>query len=84
MPDDLKERLLTPISWGKLSDAYYEGTIAWVDEERKEARDRIEALERLVERAFRDGIAYAGNVVVTDVDLAWEQSRVRAELRGEG
>lgn len=42
-------------------------------------RDRLAAL---VEQAFRDGIAYATNTVVTDVDLAWAQSRAREALRG--
>lgn len=45
-----------------------------------EWKDRAEKAEALVERAFRDGIAYASNVNVTDVDLAWEQSQVRAAL----
>jgi hypothetical protein len=46
-------------------------------------RTRIAEIEALVERAFRDGIAYASNVSVKDADLAWEQSQVRAALAKE-
>jgi hypothetical protein len=34
----------------------------------------------LVERAFRDGLAYGGNVENSDPDLAWSHSRIRADL----
>ena len=45
---------------------------------------RAEKAEALVERAFRDGVAYATNVNVRDADLAWEQSQVRAALKEQG
>jgi hypothetical protein len=48
-----------------------------------EALARAEKAEALVERAFRDGVAYATNVNVKDVCLAWEQSQVRAALAKE-
>ena len=40
----------------------------------------VQSMREAVEQAFRDGIAYASMVKVTDVDLAWEQSRARAAL----
>lgn len=43
---------------------------------------RIVELEALVERAFKDGVAYGTNVAVEDVELAWLQSKVKAELEG--
>lgn len=49
------------------------------------AEARAEAAEKrladLAEQAFRAGVAYATNCEVTDVDLAWSQSRVRAALK---
>ena len=58
---------------------------SWVDEDEDEATcleaaDAIERLTALVEQAFRDGLSYASNVEVSDPDLAWEHSRVRAIL----
>lgn len=54
------------------------------------AESRAAALEQevvrlgaLVERAFRDGLTYATNVVVTDPDAAWQFSRARAALQAE-
>lgn len=49
-----------------------------------DARAAIEIIQPLVERAFRDGIAYASNCTVTDIDEAWRTSSVRAEMMGEG
>lgn len=47
-----------------------------------DARAAIAAsgLAMLVERAFRDGLAFATNVVVHDPDEAWRTSRIRASL----
>lgn len=50
---------------------------------RRHARAAIEATAPLVERAFKDGLAYAGNVHNPDPELAWQQSRVRASLQGD-
>ncbi len=44
---------------------------------------RISLLERGIEQAFRDGISYATNVDVKDVELAWNTSRARALNGGE-
>lgn len=43
----------------------------------------VERLKGLVETAFRDGLTYATNVIVTDADEAWRTSRVRAALQVE-
>lgn len=40
----------------------------------------VERLRTLVETAFRDGLTYGTNVVVTDADEAWRTSRVCAAL----
>jgi len=48
---------------------------------RSYARAALEATAPLVERAFKDGLAYAGNVHNPDPELAWQQSRVRASLQ---
>lgn len=47
-----------------------------------DARAAIEAtgMAALVEQAFRDGLAFASNVLVHDPDEAWRTSRVRASL----
>lgn len=37
-------------------------------------------VEELVERAFKDGLAYGSNVECADPETAWMQSRVRASL----
>lgn len=37
-------------------------------------------ISELVERAFRDGIAYAEIAEISGVNFAWEQSRVRRDL----
>lgn len=37
-------------------------------------------VEELVERAFKDGLAYGSNVEGADPETAWMQSRVRASL----
>lgn len=42
---------------------------------------RCKRLEAQVEQAFRDGLAYATNVVVTDADEAWRTSRARLALQ---
>ncbi len=44
---------------------------------------RIRLLERGIEQAFRDGISYATNVDVKDVELAWSTSRACALNGGE-
>jgi hypothetical protein len=48
---------------------------------------QLRQTRELVERAFRDGVAYATICEVVDVDLAWETSAVRSvltALQGEG
>lgn len=45
------------------------------------AEARCKRLEAQVEQAFRDGLAYATNVVVTDADEAWRTSRARLALQ---
>lgn len=40
--------------------------------------------EDLVERAFRDGLAYGTNVSSADPDVAWEHSSIRAAIRNRG
>lgn len=57
--------------------------LAAMDVCRTIARAAIEATAPLVERAFKDGLAYAGNVHNPDPELAWQQSRVRASLQGD-
>jgi hypothetical protein len=47
--------------------------IATLEAQLRQARE-------LVERAFRDGVAYATICEVVDVDLAWETSAVRTTL----
>lgn len=47
------------------------------------ARAAIEAIEPVVEQAFKDGMVYGNNVKDADPELAWQQSRVRASLSGE-
>jgi len=44
------------------------------------ARAAIEAIEPVVEQAFKDGMVYGNNVKDADPELAWQQSRVRASL----
>jgi len=44
-------------------------------------RDKLLAL---VEQAFRDGLTYASNVVITDPDEAWRTSRARSALADMG
>lgn len=39
-----------------------------------------EKLKKLVERAYRDGLAYASNITVVDPDDAWRTSRVRSDM----
>jgi hypothetical protein len=45
---------------------------------------RIYELEELVERAFRDGLAYGGNVENADPDVAWQHSKARSLLSTGG
>lgn len=42
--------------------------------------EEMERLKSLVERAFKDGVAYAGNVRNPDPDIAWGHSAVRQAL----
>jgi len=44
------------------------------------ARAAIEAIEPVVEHAFKDGMVYGNNVKDADPELAWQQSRVRASI----
>lgn len=48
-----------------------------------EAAAAITALEAAVEQAFRDGLTYATNCVVTDPDEAWRTSRARAAIESK-
>lgn len=45
------------------------------------AEAQRDKLKGMVEQAFRDGLAYATNVVVTDADEAWRTSRARQALQ---
>ena len=55
--------------------------IPWPHRILHEAADAIEQRDALVEQAFRDGMIYGNNVIVTDPDEAWRTSRARAALR---
>jgi len=48
-----------------------------------EAATEIERHPAAVEQAFRDGLTYATNCVVTDPDEAWRTSRARRALHTE-
>ena len=45
------------------------------------AEAQVANLTEQVRQAFLDGVTYASNVEVTDLELAWEQSRARAALQ---
>jgi len=53
------------------------------NEIKAEAAAAITALEAEVEQAFRDGLAYATNCVVTDPDEAWRTSRAPASIESK-
>ena len=64
---------------------------SWADvEENKRAEYRgyaraaIEAIEPLVERAFKDGVAIGFLYDVPDPAAMWLTSKVRSSLKGEG
>ena len=47
---------------------------------RQQAEAALSAIEPTIEQAFKDGLAYGTNVADADPDMAWQQSRIRAEL----
>ena len=58
----------------------FRGSLATASGKMMLTESRFSQAADLVEQAFRDGIAYATNVKVDSVDLAWEQSKVKAQL----
>lgn len=62
---------------GPAPDAlHHKDTASVIDE----AAARITEIEKAVEQAFRDGLAYGSNVENADPDIAWGHSRARAAL----
>lgn len=73
----MSEGLSKRLRGGNSLASYWSGDI---DRVMVEAANHIDALEAMVEQAFRDGLAYASNVEITDPDLAWQTSSIRQAL----
>lgn len=76
---------MTPEHYGFQTAEEFQGTMAYGAQlvALRKARDIIaicaEEMAQLVERAFKDGL-WIGENVSTTPDLAWETSKVRADL----
>ncbi len=77
----------TYLASAEAAEFHRDNAVTMWDAERKAhlaSKAEVERLKSLVETAFRDGLSYGTDVVVTDPDEAWRTSRVRAALTRQG
>jgi len=78
-PEDITQEV-----WDAAYKAVYRGDWTVVEQVARAIMAAEKRGEDLVERAFRDGLAYGTNVISADPDVAWEHSSIRAAIRNRG